>query len=562
MADKETDEELARKKKAEAEIFAKTMGFTHTPSPEELERTVVLNPSRPAPDKTPDATTEESPDFESTVRFSNFDALVESTISTDSEQTTGGKPPVEERPSPSAVDAVSEKPVPEAPPKQTAPIPPASKELDLNDDELELPASDTTFTPEIPPAAPAGGEDRDPEFDLDFADAALDSAPPSVGETDGETGFDSDAALDELDELLKMDIPDAGTETSAETPARAADDDLSLPEQENEIPAMETVQLGADDMVTEEAPAQDDQHERDDEFLFDVPPADDVEDKNAKPDSLTEMMDNRPVAEEETESFATFTAPVDTDKAASIPPEEEMRTADEKVTAEEPESFREPEPAAEVDAIVPSPPAGQGEAVAEKRGGSGLAIFLSLVAITGAAASYLLSQAKDGDSGRMLADVTQNSAAIGNLRTENRRLSETVANLTEKVDTLEQQLADLTRVIASRAAARKKAESHAVIRPSTPVKPVARKIKKAASAAVTKGWVINLTSVSSAESARQELARLKQLGVDAESIRTEARGKTWYRIRVGGFDSLQEAETQSRVLADRLGIRDIWVGRP
>jgi len=75
------------------------------------------------------------------------------------------------------------------------------------------------------------------------------------------------------------------------------------------------------------------------------------------------------------------------------------------------------------------------------------------------------------------------------------------------------------------------------------------------------GWVVNITSVSDQESAFQEVQRLRSMGINAESARAVSNGRTWYRIRIPGFASHDDAARARPGLEARLGIRDTWVGR-
>jgi len=75
-----------------------------------------------------------------------------------------------------------------------------------------------------------------------------------------------------------------------------------------------------------------------------------------------------------------------------------------------------------------------------------------------------------------------------------------------------------------------------------------------------RGWVVNITSVSDQESAYQEVARLRRMGINAESVRAVSNGRVWFRIRVPGFATDHEARAQRGALEAQLGIRDTWVG--
>jgi hypothetical protein len=74
-----------------------------------------------------------------------------------------------------------------------------------------------------------------------------------------------------------------------------------------------------------------------------------------------------------------------------------------------------------------------------------------------------------------------------------------------------------------------------------------------------KGWVINLISVASSEAAAQEIARLHDLGVDAQSLRVRAKGKIWYRVLVSGFPTYVETNAARSSIEEKLGIRDTWI---
>jgi len=75
------------------------------------------------------------------------------------------------------------------------------------------------------------------------------------------------------------------------------------------------------------------------------------------------------------------------------------------------------------------------------------------------------------------------------------------------------------------------------------------------------GWVVNITSVSDQESAYQEVNRLRSMVINAESAHAVSNGRTWYRIRIPGFNSHDEAVRARPGLESRLGIRDTWVGQ-
>lgn len=146
-----------------------------------------------------------------------------------------------------------------------------------------------------------------------------------------------------------------------------------------------------------------------------------------------------------------------------------------------------------------------------------------------------------------------------------------IASLKKRLDELNARITARFKTIARTRATNPVAEAK---KPSAPlpeaikpikIKPI--KIKPAVAAmtpAVDSGrgpWVVNLTSLSHATAANNEVARLKELGIRAEVIKIETQGKTWYRIRVPGFASAEKAERQRKILTGQLNIQDTWISK-
>lgn len=127
---------------------------------------------------------------------------------------------------------------------------------------------------------------------------------------------------------------------------------------------------------------------------------------------------------------------------------------------------------------------------------------------------------------------------------------------------------------ASKPAVKKQAVSKPASPAAVPVKPAMAKQKvptpaKASPAAKPvlaaqpskRGeWVVNLSSFGAPAAAASELARLKKLGVQAESIKVVVHGRTWFRLRVPGYASEKVAREQLKVLEKQVGIKDAWIG--
>ncbi len=129
--------------------------------------------------------------------------------------------------------------------------------------------------------------------------------------------------------------------------------------------------------------------------------------------------------------------------------------------------------------------------------------------------------------------------------------------LKEQVDHLEKQLFSLNSLVAKQTGA-SRSEKHVV--KSKPSK--AKVSKTTAPAKPYTGWVVNLMSLDSLTAAKKALADFKAKGITAEIGRYSAKGKTRYRIRVAGFASKQEAETQKKYLARKYHIKAAWVNKP
>ena len=137
------------------------------------------------------------------------------------------------------------------------------------------------------------------------------------------------------------------------------------------------------------------------------------------------------------------------------------------------------------------------------------------------------------------------------------QISQGNVGLKERIDHLEKQLSSLSSLVAKQIEVRR-AEKH--VAKSNPSKPKAS-ITPVSIKSHT-GWVVNLMSLDSLQAAKKALADFKAKGIAAEIGRYSAKGKTRYRIRVAGFASKQEAETQKKYLARKFHIKAAWVNKP
>lgn len=91
--------------------------------------------------------------------------------------------------------------------------------------------------------------------------------------------------------------------------------------------------------------------------------------------------------------------------------------------------------------------------------------------------------------------------------------------------------------------------------PQPAPKPVATASKPAASGS----WVVNVASLTDAKAAATEQQRLKQAGFNVEVKTAQMEGRTWYRVRTGGFSSREEAQVYSDMIRHKMGVTP-WVG--
>jgi len=130
--------------------------------------------------------------------------------------------------------------------------------------------------------------------------------------------------------------------------------------------------------------------------------------------------------------------------------------------------------------------------------------------------------------------------------------------LKQRLDQLEQQVSALTGLLAKLTRKHPAPGSAKQAITSTRIKPTNMPVP----ARTPTGWVVNLVSVDTHYAANKALARYKSQGISTEIFPTEIKGKTWYRLRVAGFASKQDATKQKILLADKFGIRDAWIQKP
>jgi cell division septation protein DedD len=85
--------------------------------------------------------------------------------------------------------------------------------------------------------------------------------------------------------------------------------------------------------------------------------------------------------------------------------------------------------------------------------------------------------------------------------------------------------------------------------------------KEPTAAAATGPWVINLVSFYDEPSAARFAARAEAKGVHVEQDQVTVKGKEYWRVRVPGFNSAQEATEHADSIKAKLGLKETWIGK-
>ncbi|MCK5478790.1 MAG: SPOR domain-containing protein, partial [Methylococcales bacterium] len=90
------------------------------------------------------------------------------------------------------------------------------------------------------------------------------------------------------------------------------------------------------------------------------------------------------------------------------------------------------------------------------------------------------------------------------------------------------------------------------------IKPPNKRIKVVANVA----WVVNLASTKYERSANRAADEFNQKGVPVEVIKVKVNAENWFRLRVKGFKSKQEALAYGTKVKKILNLGSVWVNRP
>jgi len=159
----------------------------------------------------------------------------------------------------------------------------------------------------------------------------------------------------------------------------------------------------------------------------------------------------------------------------------------------------------------------------------------------------------------------QNADPMPGMQTQIASLQQRLSSMQADLIAKNQQIAELTHQLSEQARQPKSAS----IKQSTAKKKTTvtqRRIQPIQATTIpihpprsTGSWAIIIASVNSRAAANKALTRLKAKGIAADISPITVKGKAWFRIRVSGFASRAEAEIQKTYLAQRHGIKGVWL---
>ncbi len=138
-----------------------------------------------------------------------------------------------------------------------------------------------------------------------------------------------------------------------------------------------------------------------------------------------------------------------------------------------------------------------------------------------------------------------------------------VSALNTRLDDLDKSVASLrAQLIAQQRAPSEKPVAATAVQHPAKAKPPAKAAQpaKKRTVAASGAWVVNVASLTDAKAAQSEATRLQHEGIKNTTVeRAVMNGRTWYRVRVTGFSSREEAQVYSDMIKNKLAGAP-WVG--
>jgi len=120
---------------------------------------------------------------------------------------------------------------------------------------------------------------------------------------------------------------------------------------------------------------------------------------------------------------------------------------------------------------------------------------------------------------------------------------------------------------AAKTAANRSATRVATSASKTAAKPASKPKQRPAAAPLAryevapgtvKGWVVNIYSVKSRNTAERKIRQLMARDIKAEYVRVKIKGTTWFRVRSSGVKNERAALAFKKMLKEYYGINDAW----
>ena len=163
-----------------------------------------------------------------------------------------------------------------------------------------------------------------------------------------------------------------------------------------------------------------------------------------------------------------------------------------------------------------------------------------------------LSQKVDGLAGQMsaLGEASADSSRQELVDVVNKQelANKTIAELQHKIDVLEKR-----KMVGSPV----NGDSNNIRPPVAKASTARKKLKKAPLSGAD--WSVNLLALREQRQANNKAAEFAKKGVPVEVAEVVVNKQTWYRLRVSGFSSQNEATAYAGRATKALGLNSVWV---
>ncbi|MGD7036626.1 SPOR domain-containing protein [Methylotuvimicrobium buryatense] len=207
------------------------------------------------------------------------------------------------------------------------------------------------------------------------------------------------------------------------------------------------------------------------------------------------------------------------------------------------------------------------------------ALSLAVIALLIAAGFAFISTNRNTDLRAEVSRLSAQQAQVGHLDSQHRydelaakveslsqHVSELASGKTTLLDTTEQQpisadklndLLEQQKNLLDRLERLERNAQQLSIKPAAQPKRAAQPRSHAQKA---QDYSINIGAFQKAATAEKKAERLRNEGVTVDINEVVVDGKTWYRLTIPGFASMQEAQRFSETLKKQFGIKSVWIG--